>query len=79
MEQVMGKFVSHRKALGLKMLYKTNQVEEQLQTSGYCNTPDEKWWEPEVRNISEDRKDVIEIRRELFWWNQQGITDYRAI
>ena len=42
MEQVMGNFVSHRKALGLKMLYKTNEVEEQLQTGGYCNTPDEK-------------------------------------
>lgn len=38
----MGNFISLRKALGLKVLYKTNEVEEQLQTSGYCNSPDER-------------------------------------
>lgn len=29
------------KALRFKVLYKTNEVEEQLQTSGYCNSPEE--------------------------------------
>lgn len=41
MGQVMGNFVSHSKALGFKVLYKTKEVEEQLQTSGYCNSPEE--------------------------------------
>ena len=65
MQQVTESSLSHSKALGFKVLYKTNEVEEQLQTRGYCNSPEESQWERQVRNISEDRKDVIRNGREF--------------
>lgn len=40
-EHVVDSFVNLSKALGFQVLYKTNEVEEPLQTIGYCNRPDE--------------------------------------
>lgn len=38
----MESFGSPSKALGFKVFCKINEVEEELQTSGYCNRPDER-------------------------------------
>lgn len=78
MEQVLGNFVSYSKALGCKVLYKTNEVEEQLQTSGYCNSPEECRGEPEVTNINRDI-DVIRNRREFVLVESTGIIEYMSI
>lgn len=79
MKQATGSFVSHSKALGFKVLYKTNEVEEQLQASGYWNSPEESQWEPEIRNISEDWKDVIRNRREFVPLESTSIIEYMSI
>lgn len=42
MQQVMESFAGDSKTLGLKVFCKTNEVENQLQTSGYCNSLNER-------------------------------------
>lgn len=74
----MENFVSHSEALGFKVLYKTNEVEEQLQTSGYCNSPEESQGEPEVTNINRDM-DVRRNRREFVLVESTGIIEYMSI
>lgn len=78
MEQVMGNFVSHSKALRLKVLYKTNEVEEQIQTSGYYYSPEESWWELEITNINRDM-DVIRNKRDFVLVESMGIIEYMSI
>ena len=38
-----GELLSHRTALRLKVLYKTDEVKRVTQTSGYFNSPDERY------------------------------------
>lgn len=42
MEQVTEGFTSDSKTLGPEAFCETNEVEKQLQTSGYCNSPSER-------------------------------------